>query len=523
MTEWLTNFRCFLFGILNLLPSICANWWLVISPRILSNNLGITDRMQIVSDTGYLYNAGFVGVLIGTFLWPIIIKFASKKICIVLSNILMSISVLMMGINNSFTMFLTFRVVQGASCNIHTVGKDFIFDYFPEDLRQLVMNLDQIFALLGSLLGPLLGVFLYELTEESFRLSCIYIFIIGIVISLLTVIFFYVFNWKPLMSTIDLEEKFKLLQEAPIEDGIVEKNISEAFFQVMKKPVTRDLIITYAVSSACTAAELIISVIYFQADWNEGGLGISPRIFSMISAVSFVPSVYILLRANRYVPSVFSYKTTISFFIIVFSSLVLLTPAFRDLISRNNYDVLIYIVYAIQCIKFFTNSHIFSPFVHYLINKKLNKHIRTGINSINYFICMVSTIIMNAYTVAIFSWTMFSDSWISYRPFNKYVAFWMIAFTHLIPFFLLRRAENHKTHKRRKSDPHPRLNRQKTPENPLNSKGSLGHKLKPVEEESQETFGHVPREKVKIVTEKVEHEEKSVRSHRSNLSKESPN
>lgn len=444
MGEWLIPARCILFGVLNFIPSICANWWLVISPRILRNNLGVSDPQTIVNYTGLLYTAGLIGVILGSFLWPVVVKFFSKKVSIIVSNVLVGLSVFMMGVGNRFGMFFAFRIVQGASSNIHTVGKDFIFDYFPENLRQFVLNLDTVFSMVGNLLGPLLGIFLYRLNDESFSVSCMWIMIVAEVIALTAYIFFYVFDWKPVQMTIDIEERLRLLKVTPAEDMISARTLKEAALQVLKKPSARGLIVTFAISSACTAAELVISVLFLQASWNEGGLEISQVTISMIAAVSFFPSVTILFYSDRLIPHRISYRTTIAFFILTFASLVMLTPAFRDLIPREHYFPLIYLVYFAQCTKFSTNSHVFAPFIHYLLNRKLNKHIRTGINSINYFICMAFTIFMISVITEIYSWTMYSPFWAAHRVIGKYIAFWILGLAHIIPFFLLKHQESKK-------------------------------------------------------------------------------
>ena len=457
MLDTLTKFRCFCFGMLSFLPSICSNWWLVICPLILSNNLGVSDPLQIATDTGIIYTAGFVGILIGTVLWPILIRHISKKFSLVLSAVVMSLSVLLMGLKHDFSSFFLSRVLQGASYNIHTVGKDFIFDYFQEDMRQFVLNFDQVFLMIGLLVGPLIGVFLYEVTGESFRMSCIWIFVIGMVISVMTIVLFYFFDWKPFVVAIDSDEKLKLIKNTenhpqstevhhqssfqPDEPAISEKTISRAFLTLLHRPSTRNLIITFGICSACTQTELVISVLFLETEWSQGGLSISAEAFSLIAAISFLPSLYILLQSHHYVPSIFSYRNVIVFFVTCFSAFVIVTPLCRDLLPHEKYQYFVYIVYFVQAVKFFTNSHIYSPFIHFLINKRLNEHIRTGVNSINYFISMVATIVMIAYVVPIFTWTMYSEFWQIYRPFNKYIAFWILGITNLIPVFLIKRTE----------------------------------------------------------------------------------
>jgi len=114
-----------------------------------------------------------------------------------------------------------------------------------------------------------------------------------------------------------------------------------------------------------------------------------------------------------------------------------MTPTFRDILPGSNhadYNVFIYIN---QGIKYSMNSHIFSPFIHYTINKRANKHIRTIINSINFVFSTTMIVIVMNLIVPLLSVSLYSPNFTEFEPANKYLTFSIVAVLQGSCFFLI--------------------------------------------------------------------------------------
>lgn len=427
--------RILTFGFLNFAPALGGNWWLIILPLVLRNNFHITDPVLLVSTAGTIYILGFVGIILGALLWPITVTILNKKACLLISVFFMGTFIGMMGFRSQLWMFMICRVGQGLSANIHTVGKDFIFDYFEDARRPTIFSLNAIFALFGGLVGPLIGVMIYSHFDQNFEHSCFFVMGIFYTIGFVYLLFYYIFNFEHIKDEVDLEERMRFVRHTS--EAIMEIDLKEAFFKFIKKSNMRFLVITYALSNGCASGDTILSVLFLQAPWDQGGYQISPAILSLLFGLVFIPSVALMLVSNKFVPAKITYRRAIMIFILIFCCAVAMTPAYRDLIPKSDFPKWEWIVLANQMVKALTNSHIYSPFIYYLLNKKLNKHIRTGINAIVYLISVTWLVIFVKLLVYIYSKAMYHPYFQRWAPLNKYIPFVVLFIAQMIPVLLI--------------------------------------------------------------------------------------
>lgn len=437
MKRWRAEFRIFIYAAISFLPALATNWWLIILPSVLEHDFNITDEKEKLDWAGTIFITGYVGIFFGAFIWPKMITLLEKKTCITLGITLMSFTVGCAGIGGKIWVFAVCRVCQGLVMNIHTVGKDFIFDYFEDELRQTILTYSTISALVGNLVGPLIGVFIYRQTGDNFALSCVYVMCVFIFVIAFYLIFYYAMPFKPLELKIDVEERMRLIRKRRSSDMIYGGDYKKAFLKAIQRPILRNIMITYILSNACTSAELLISILFLLTTMAKGGFGVSQTKLSFVYSISIVPCLVVMLGWNKLVPKRLSYKWAILLLIIIFCVAVMLTPLFRDLITASNYPWLINLVLLNQSVKSFTNSHSYSPIIYYFFNKKLNKHIRTGVNSIFYIFSVSWVIIFVKISVYVYRETMLEPYFVSWAPFNKYIVFIFITVLQLIPLFLL--------------------------------------------------------------------------------------
>ena len=84
------------------------------------------------------------------------------------------------------------------------------------------------------------------------------------------------------------------------------------------------------------------------------------------------------------------------------------------------------------------NSHIYSPYIHFLINSKVNSSKRTYMNCVNFIInTIISTTVLNT-VVPFLSVSLNNPFFKSFIPYNKYFCFVIIAMLQLYCLKLLK-------------------------------------------------------------------------------------
>jgi MFS family permease len=430
MVEKIDIARLVIFGYLNFIPVLTNQWSAVILPLILRNNLRIADESRYTLIAVYFFISFFIGINIGCFLWPWLVNRMTKRNCVLLSVVIMGVANAASGLYMNIFYICAWRTIAGAALNLHTVGKDFLFEFCHDDhYRQFGLTLDSCFALIGNIMGPFIGYQIYIHSGDSFTRSCLVIgllFLIGLV-SFLTAFFF---DYEIKVNSISDDEEKKLvlrLRTASMGTQVMQSTqYKDVFIEAFRTTTVRNLIILFMIATTCTNCDLILSVFYLQTAWEDEGLGVTAGALSYVSFIAFFPALAVISLSPRLVPKSISYKRFIQVVILIFSAAVIVTPLFRDLIPSASREGYMWLVYANQLVKYCSSSHVISPFIHYLLNKKANEFIRTSLNSINYIFCTLSLVVLMNLIVPLLSVSLFCKSWQRFQPFNKCLTFWIV-------------------------------------------------------------------------------------------------
>lgn len=436
--------RLVIFGYLNFIPVLTNQWSAVILPLILRNNLKIEDESSYTLIAVYFFISFFVGINIGCFLWPLLVGHLTKRNCILISVVVMGIANTASGLYLNVFYICFWRVVAGAALNLHTVGKDFLFEFCHDDqYRQYGLTLDSCFALVGNIMGPFIGYEIYSHNGFDFTRSCLWIggmFLVGVVAFLLA----FFINYEIKVSSISDDEEKELvmrLRRKSSTQVMSSKNYFDVFKEAFKTPSVRNIILLFTIATTCTNCDLILSVFYLQTSWEDEGLGVSASALSYVSLAAFLPALAIISSSPKFVPSKVSYRRFIQAIILIFSAAVIITPLLRELIPTDGRRKYLGFVYANQIVKYCSSSHVISPFLHYLLNKKANEFIRTSLNSINYIFCTLSLVVLMNLIVPLLSWSLFCASFKRLHPFNKCLTFWIVGALSLSGLFFVPKRE----------------------------------------------------------------------------------
>ena len=141
--------KLIIFGFMNFVIFLTNAWTTIDLNYIIKENLGVSKE-KISSVASLMYSSFFCGMLISSFVWPTIIRFIPKKFSIILAFILTS----MLNLSNYYIIDVRYiifvRFICGIIQNIHTVGKDFLFDEFSKQDAKTGLIMDSCFGLLGN-------------------------------------------------------------------------------------------------------------------------------------------------------------------------------------------------------------------------------------------------------------------------------------------------------------------------------------------------------------------------------------
>jgi MFS family permease len=193
--------KLIIFGVMNFVVFLTNAWTTIDLQPIIQINLGI-EKSRISTIASLMYSSFFAGMLVSCFLWPVIVKKISKLWCIIWAFIIVGVlNLLCYKIINIWFIILC-RFLSGVFQNIHTVGKDFLFDVFERKYAKKGLILDSCFGLLGHLVAPVIGHWLYEHSYKSFEITCFKISMIFFA----TICIFYLFFEICQMKSLKLKE-----------------------------------------------------------------------------------------------------------------------------------------------------------------------------------------------------------------------------------------------------------------------------------------------------------------------------
>lgn len=161
---------------------------------------------------------------------------------------------------------------------------------------------------------------------------------------------------------------------------------------------TSMLFIIYVISKAINKAISTYKTVIFLKDKNLGGLAFSSSELSNWTMFCMVPSFFILFAQPRLVPKVISYKAFIGGCIVCFFVFISLVPGLADIgramDAEDSTAMRVIMMINFMFMNLFT-AKLFIPAMNVLLNLKMEKPMRAGLNSIFYLGVTFLTIALN--------------------------------------------------------------------------------------------------------------------------------
>lgn len=437
-------YRILIFSYITFLPIFITLWCMTILPQIISENLNYPSVKDQTRIAGLFFTSFFYGLIIGSFIWPQIVHLTTKRNLIFWAVLTQGFFTAILGFYNNIWWIVGCRFICGLMHNLNTVGKDFVFEFAKPNYRQYTFSFKSCFGILASFAGPFVGYYIYQFSGQSFMISN---FIVAIAFAVGLVLFFLAFylDFTPgeiegnLNQTLELQKKDDIEEEdqelLPNErisetvEIIPEKKLSlwQVFLHCMKMPDVRGLIIIYFVANGVFKSVTMIVIFYIEQPYEKEGLGINNKNMSIITLISYFPSVIILMGSPKIVPKFFGYIKFIRTMTFILSISILTIPMIRDIFSEKFILENQWIIYLNVILLNAFNPKLFSPFVNYLVNSRVKREERTAVNSITFISStLCSSLLINIVSV------LYSDSFtdgffLKLRPFNKYFSFVFLA------------------------------------------------------------------------------------------------
>lgn len=158
------------------------------------------------------------------------------------------------------------------------------------------------------------------------------------------------------------------------------------------------MFVVYVISKAITKVISVYKPLIYLKDENLGGLDYNSNELSNWEVVSIIPSFFILFAQPRLVPKVISYKKFIGGCIGLGLIFILLIPGLADIarVSGNPKGGVIRVIMMINFMFMsLFSAKLYIPAMNVLVNLKMEKSMRAGLNSIFYLGTTLLTIGLN--------------------------------------------------------------------------------------------------------------------------------
>ena len=328
----------------------------------------------------------------------------------------MFFSNLFTSVGSSIYIVYVFRFLTGFFQNMNTIGKDIIFEFFSDGQSKKLLNLEMIAEVFGLLVSPLIGLFIYNFSGQQFTLSCVYISMFFAANVILFFFFFYIINIHP------VQEEFKLIKFEST-DILESKNFFKFALFFLKKDRIRNIMITQSLVSCVITNDIIISTLYLQVPFNHGGLDLTSAQLSYASSFSFFPSLILFFNINRIVPDLVPYNIGFRFLIALMSLQIIITPLLRDWVGDMGISWAQNIALVNQFLKFSISPKLFSPILTHLLNRSVNKNMRTSVNAVYMIFNGICQLLALQIIVPLLSVFLYDKSFENIYPYNKDLCF----------------------------------------------------------------------------------------------------
>ncbi len=429
-----------------LIENLASYWIVSIIPEVVELNLGISKE-ENSKICGYIFSYFFFGMIAGSFVWPSVSRFISKRNCIMLGFILQAITNIFTGQTKRLYFVYFWRFIYGACHNLNTIGKSFIFDFAESRNRQIAFNSKSCASLAAACFGPLFGYYVYDYYQKDYFSSFAFIsttYAFGII---LFFIVFYVYYdnlaVKEESPKIQDDEETKSLVKPPDDNNITkgitpeQKGIFEVIRLIFATPKLRNVIFAYLIVNGDYTVRLFLTIFYMETPWSQEGLGISTKGVSIISLIIFLPSIVLILTSTLFIPKKIKVFTFTKFVILMSILFTIMLPLFRD-IFPNNTGWFYWIICVVFGLNSFFNPNLFSPFLNYYINATLDNDSRNSLNSITFIASSLSSVVLLALVSPLLSISLHNPNFTAHSPYSKYLSFVLLDVLQFVGLYLLR-------------------------------------------------------------------------------------
>ena len=432
-----------------LVEAISAHWILTVMPRIITHNFKTTLDSEKSIIASYYFISYLVGLIVGSLLWPSIVRYLSKSNCLLLGLTLQAFFCVFIGRAQTTLTLGVFRFLFGMSNTINTVGKDFIYDFVDPDSRQFVFTFRSMAVLISSLAGPVLGFYIYYGTGESFKISMVWIAALLLSASLFFFIVFVLIFPLHDVDYVQAEEETQVLienhhQAKPDCPSHKQLSLLAMIKFIWTHETLRNSIFGAFFVFAVYNTQMFITFYYMEINWSEGGLGLSDKQVSHLALFMFVPILGLYLASPKIIPKYISIYSLFRVILITNILLLMMLPTLRDLLATLTIEQRNPIISTVICLYFVFNLNFISPFLNFHMNNLVPKNGRTSFNSLTFLGVCSGMILVNFTIVRIFSGTMYDPMFLAFAPFNKYISFFAFSALLLAALWLLWGPQNKK-------------------------------------------------------------------------------
>lgn len=430
--------------------SLASHWITSVIPVIATVNFKITDNSEKSGAASKYFIWYFVGLIAGSFIWPLVVRYMSKRSSIFLGLALQGVFNFLVGASSTFGWMCFWRFFFGASHVVNSIGKDFVYDFASHSQRQFVFSMRSVAIFTSCFIGPLLGYYVYYATGRSLTQTLTYISMLYITACLAQLIVFFWMEQAHHSHEVHPEETHHLTAE----DGDIHHEVHVAkkaqigiwtmVKYIAKNQSLRNLVLGYCLVFAVYNTQLFLVVFYVETAWKDDGLGLTDREVSYIVMAVFFPIVLFFFLSSKLIPKHMSIYTL--FKIIIFSNIgfLVIVPGFRDWGNGLDEQTREPIIYAFSAIFMTLNPNLISPFLNFTMNNRIPKNGRTTFNALTFLGVSLAVIGVFSTVVPLFSQSMFDPEWTAHRPYNKYVCFAALDVLLGIGAYLLRKPDEHK-------------------------------------------------------------------------------
>lgn len=425
-----------IMGLIIIAVNSMKHWAMLILPHIVK----VETELRSYDTTFYItlnYMCFFYGLLMGSWVWSLFSNRISNAMAIFISLLLMGVMNYLQSLNTSLSYLCAFRFIIGAVTNIQKMGKSFVHEFIGRKNRQQAFQVENASYVLGSIVAPFLGYYLYHTTSRNFTVTAL---IISVFILVLAGAFYIVFvseSIKPNAAE-DEEENIGIVRIPTMVAIDFRSMLIHCFYSNV---YAKYLILTYIINSACFHVDFVLTSMYFLLGDNITEPVTTKRQLAEANLIGSIPSIFVILFLYKIVPDIMSYKSYILATIMISAITTLSTPLVRyyliPVVGQGHAKALLCTFYGV---KMLFNYYIYTNALVKEINTSVFKVYRSNIMNIVTIVKMLSSAMLFNLTSTIMYIFIRREEYRTYEPYNHFVPFMLLTFLQFTSLYLFQKS-----------------------------------------------------------------------------------